>query len=307
LKGNIKEKLWKINTFRRIVQFISFILFCAGIFGLTAFFFPLPILWTWSFKWNVVGGAYTALQLMLYNVTFPWLPLASFLIIGIVLGRSFCGWICPFGLIQDLIGYVRRKKMEVSLRTHRSAIYVKYFILAITLFISTTFSAAKIQGISRSYESALGIFAKAPFTVLSPAETLFGIIPSKILGFYDAIFEKPLAEAFSGILTLPPLFWVQFFIMGAVLVLAAYVPRIWCKYFCPVGAILALLNKFSFLGLRRELTKCAKGECRICVDVCPMKVRLLDLHWEKINDPECIYCLKCIDACPNKAIKLKYP
>jgi len=70
---------------------------------------------------------------------------------------------------------------------------------------------------------------------------------------------------------------------------------------------MAVLNRFSFLGLRRDLHKCPKGECRLCVEACPMRVRILDLPWEKFSDPECIYCLKCADACPNKAIKLKYP
>ena len=114
-------------------------------------------------------------------------------------------------------------------------------------------------------------------------------------------------DVWSYFANLSPLFWVQLFILAGVLVFAAYVPRGWCKYFCPIGAIMALLNRFSFLGLRRDLVKCAKGECRLCVEACPMRVQILDLPWEKISDPECIYCLKCVDACPNDAIKIKYP
>jgi len=119
--------------------------------------------------------------------------------------------------------------------------------------------------------------------------------------------EVPFLEVLSGIANVPLLFWFQLAIMVAVLVFSAYVPRGWCKYFCPHGAIMAIMNKFSFLGLRRDLVKCAKGECRLCVEVCPMNVRVLDLPWEKFSDPECIYCMKCVDACPDKAIKLKYP
>jgi len=70
---------------------------------------------------------------------------------------------------------------------------------------------------------------------------------------------------------------------------------------------MAIMNKFSFLGLRRDLVKCSKSECRLCVEACPMNVRILDLPWEKFSDMECIYCMKCVDVCPNKAIKLKYP
>jgi polyferredoxin len=185
-------------------------------------------------------------------------------------------------------------------------IYVKYGILGITLFICVTFSAAKFAGVSGGYESALGIFVRAPFTTLSPAETLFATLPKMIRDFSNVVSANQV-DVFSGIASLAPLFWVQLFIMAGVLVFAAYIPRSWCKYFCPHGAIMAVLSRFSFLGLRRDLVKCSKGECRLCVEACPMRVPILDLPWEKFSDPECIYCLKCVDACENKAIRLKYP
>jgi len=299
LKSRIKENVLKYNTLRRVIQFLSFIFFSAVIFNLGALPLLLPVLWTWGLEPNTVGDAFTALQFMFSgwkdnNVVFPWFAIASFLIIGILLGKSLCGWICPFGFIQDLIGFIKRKKMKLSPRTHEGMIYVKYAVLGIALFVSVTFSIAKFAGVSRSYENALGIFAKAPFTTLSPAETLFSTLPQILSNFDSELLSNPL-------------FWVQLFIMVGVLVFAAYVPRGWCKYFCPHGAIMAVLNRFSFLGLRRDLVKCAKGECRICVETCPMNVRILDVPWKKFSDPECIYCLKCVDACPNKAIKLKYP
>ncbi|MEM3623036.1 MAG: 4Fe-4S binding protein [Candidatus Bathyarchaeia archaeon] len=307
MKAKIKQSLLKFNTLRRIIQFLSFIFFSAMVFNLVSQPLLLPILWTWGFQSNIVGDAFTALQLMFYDVVFPWLALASFLITGILVGKSLCGWVCPFGFIQDLIDFAKRKKIEISPRTHESMVYVKYVILGIVLFISITFSAAKVVGVHRSYEGALGIFVEAPFTTLSPAETLFATLPNGILNFKNAIAENPALDVLSGIASLPPLFWIQLFILVGVLVFAAYVPRSWCKYFCPHGAIMAILNRFSFLGLKRDLTKCAKAECRRCVEVCPMRVRILDLPWEKFSDPECIYCLKCVDACPNRAIKLKYP
>jgi polyferredoxin len=70
---------------------------------------------------------------------------------------------------------------------------------------------------------------------------------------------------------------------------------------------MAILNKFSFIGLRRDPVKCEKGGCRLCVAACPMRVPILDLPWEKFSHEECIYCLKCVDACKDRAIRLKYP
>jgi ferredoxin-type protein NapH len=307
LKSEIKQKLLKFNTFRRIVQFLSFIFFSVIVFNLGSLPLLLPVLWTWGIEPNTVGDAFTALQFMLYNVVFPWLAIASFLIVGILLGKSFCGWVCPFGFVQDLIGFVKRKKWQISPRTHESMIYIKYAVLCITLFVGATFSASKLVGTGHSYESALGIFAKAPFTTLSPAETLFATLPKMISDYSNIMLEAPFLEQLSGISNVPLLFWFQLAIMVAVLVFSAYVSRGWCKYFCPHGAIMAIMNKFSFLGLRRDLVKCSKGECRLCVEACPMNVRILDLPWEKFSDVECIYCMKCVDVCPHKAIKLKYP
>lgn len=312
MSEKIKRGLLRFNTLRRAVQFLSFIILSATIFGLAASGLLLPVLWTWGIDSNIVGDAFTALQLMLSgweitNVFFPWLAVASFLIIGVLLGKSLCGWICPFGLIQDLIDFIKHGKMKISARTHRSLIYIKYGILAITLFVGITYSTAKLMGASRSYERALGVFAKAPFTTLSPAETLFATVPRMVFDVYNATSYEPGSDLFSGISTLPPLFWIQLIIMVSVLVFVALVPRGWCKYLCPHGAIMGIMNKFSFIGLRRDLVKCAKGECRICVEACPMNVRILDLPWKKLSDPECTYCLKCVDVCEHKAIKLTYP
>lgn len=312
MANEIKKHLRKYNTPRRIVQFLAFIFLSAIVFNLGALPILLPVLWTWGLPQNTAGDAFTAIQFLLsgwndFPVAFPWLALASFLIVGILIGKSMCGWICPFGFIQDLIGFIKRKKMAISPRTHDSMIYVKYFILGITLFISLTFSTTKLMGTSKSYESALGVFAYAPFTTLSPAEALFATVPKLILGFSNAIATTPVLDVLAGVVHLSPLFWVQIFAMSAILVFAALVPRGFCRYLCPHGAIMATLNRFSFIGLRRDPVKCSKGACRLCVEVCPMDIRILDLPWEKFSDPECIYCLKCVDACEHSALRLRYP
>lgn len=316
MRSEIKERLVKYNTPRRIVQFLSFIFFSAIVFNLGALALLLPVLWTWGLQPNTVGDAFTALQFLCSGwppdnpvtfVVFPWLALASFLIVGVLIGKAMCGWVCPFGFVQDLLGFVKRKHMEFSVRTHENTLYVKYAILGITLFISGTFGISRVANVSRNYESGIGIFAYAPFTTLSPAETLFATIPRMISSFANAITTLPSAEVVSGIAKIPVLFYVQFVVLVAVLILVALIPRSWCRYFCPHGAFLAIMNRFSFIGLRRDLAKCEKDGCRACVEVCPMRISILDLPWQKFSDPECIYCMKCVDACKDKAIRLKYP
>lgn len=311
MAGKIKQRLLKFNAPRRIVQFLSFIFLSAIIFNLGSLPILLPVLWTWGLNQNTAGDAFTAIQLQLSgwnsaSVIFPWLAIASFLIVGVLIGKSMCGWVCPFGFVQDLVGFMRRKQSEVSPRTHKNMVYVKYFVLGITLFISITYSAAILYGVGGSYGSALGIFANAPFTSLSPAETLFATLPKAVQDFSNAVSVGQV-NILSGIYRATGLLWVQIFILGCVLVFAAYIPRGWCRYFCPHGAIMATLNNFSFIGLHRDPVKCVKGECRLCVEVCPMRVPILDLPWEKFSHSECIYCMKCVDACPDRAIRLKYP
>ena len=312
--AKVKGRLLKYSVFRRIVQFCALIFFVGVIFN-PRIILPilLPVMWTWGLPNATVGDAFTALQLMLggwslgSSVVFPWLAIASFLIFGILVGKSLCGWVCPFGLIQDIVGFIKSRKLEISPATHGGLTRLKYLILGIALLVSSTFSASKYLNLHGSYERAFGIFAYAPFTVLSPAETLFSVLPKSLHGFYLTFIEKSFVEALSGILYLPPLFWLQVLILIGTIMLAAYVQRGWCRYFCPHGAIMAFMNRFSFIGLHRDPVKCAKGECRECVKACPMKVRILDLPWKKFSDPECIYCMKCADVCPNGAIRPTYP
>jgi polyferredoxin len=312
LRREIRQRLFKYNTPRRIVQFLSFVFLSAIVFNLGSLPLVLPVLWTWGLPQNTTGDAFTAIQLMLSGwnglyFALPWIGIAAFLVVGVLIGKAMCGWVCPFGFIQDLLMYVKRKKRDVSPRTHNNAVYVKYGVLVVALFISVTFAASRVTGASASYRKALGVFVDAPFTTLSPAETLFATLPRAISDFRNETITRPVTDVLSGIASAPPLFWAQFAIMIGVLVFAVYVPRSWCKYACPHGAIMAILNRFSFIGLRRELVGCAKIDCRACVEVCPMRVPILDLSWEKFSHPECIYCMKCVDACENSAIKITYP
>jgi len=295
-------KFLNIQILRKVVQFLSFLLFVAVVFGLGPFPIVLPVMFTLGLQQQALGDAFAMLQVMLYDLVFPWIPLASFFLVAALLGRSLCGWVCPFGLVQDVAGFVNKKRMEILPRTHNWMIYIKYLVLLVVLIVSGSVAAMLASGSGESLKSALGVFAQAPFNALSPADTLFAVIPNGIFNLVNGV------DAFvAGALAVRPLLWVRFVILGAVLVFAAYVPRSWCKYFCPHGAILAFLNRFSFLGLTRDPLKCTKAGCNDCVEACPMNVPILDLPWEKFTHPECIYCLKCADACTTKAIKPKIP
>jgi polyferredoxin len=77
------------------------------------------------------------------------------------------------------------------------------------------------------------------------------------------------------------------------------VERGWCRYFCPVGALLAPFNKISFLHISVKTEECI--HCNACSYVCPMAIDIPNMH----RDPECILCGKCITACPNQLISFE--
>jgi ferredoxin-type protein NapH len=302
---DIKHAVLRIRTLRIASLIVFFLLLNAVLFGFQPIPLLLPVLQSMGNPATTTGDAFAALQYTLWEPAFPWLPLASFLIVVLLLGRATCSWVCPFGFVQEIIGWIKRKHTQISPRTHRDMIYVKYIVLGAVLLLSITLSAMEVTGMGRSYKNALGPFAQAPFDALSPHDTLFATLPTLASRVYNG--QAPFNDYLTAIPALSLVFWTRLFILGLVLVLAFFVPRSWCSYVCPVGAIMALLNYFSFLGLKRDVVKCTKESCRKCVEVCPMKVPILDLPWEKFTHPECIYCLECVDACKTKVIKLKFP
>lgn len=287
---------------RKVVQFLSFLLFIAVVFGLGPLPIVLPVMFTLGLQQQAMGDAFAMLQVMLSEGILPLIPLASFFLVAVFLGRSMCGWVCPFGLVQDLIAYIKIEHSELSERTHEWMINIKYLVFLVVLIVSGSVAAVVASGTGEGVKAALGVFAEAPFSALSPADTLFAVIPNGVANLAGG------ADSFlAGVLAIRPLLWARLVILGAVLVFAYYVPRSWCKYFCPHGAILAFLNRFSFLGLQRDPLMCTKAGCSDCAQACPMNVPILELPWEKFTHPECIYCMKCVDACTTKAIKPKIP
>lgn len=297
----------RFQTLRWISQLLFFLLLNAILFGVAPLPLVLPVLTSAGTPQKIIGDAFAAMQEQLYQAIFPWIPLASFFIFAIFLGRATCGWVCPYGFIQDILGYFKRRHTEASPRTHQQMLNVKYILLAIVVFIVAILGVSAAFGVGTSYRNILGGFGEAPFNFLSPADTMLTIIPKMALDLRYALAEQSFSVILGGISSFSLLFWVRVGILAAVIGLAVYVPRSWCRYFCPHGALLAFLNRFSFLGLKREAIHCTKATCRDCVKVCPMRVPILDLPWEKFSDPECIYCLKCVDACSTKAIKPTFP
>jgi len=309
-----KRFIVRFQTPRTVVQFLFFFLFFGLFLGIGPWPILLPVIGLLGVPMKTMGEAFGSLQYMLYQFVPPLLALASIFVAAIIVNRTFCAWACPFGLVQDMLTVVKKRHTHVSPQTHGQMIYVKYGVLVVTLLISGTLALSVVAGLGYGYRDALGIFALAPFNALSPADTLFAVVPRTVLDANYALsdlMQRPgvdLSGAITGSIgSVPILFWIRIFILAVTFALVIYVPRGWCRYLCPQGAFSAIFSRFSFLGLRRDPVRCSRVGCRDCVEVCPTMVPILDQPWEKFTHPECIMCLKCVDACSTKAIKPKFP
>ena len=200
-------------------------------------------------------------------ILFPFFILGS---ICMFFGRAACGWICPVGLLQRATGPIAQKMEKYHLfkklgknTNERYVRLVKYVVLLSLVFLTTAF---------------IGFM----FTDICPVGMLTGTFPLLIL--HPTSFTP---NAF---------FPIALGIFILFILLIVFVGRGWCRYVCPLGAIMAPFNKVSALQVYVNRDKCI--ECMACVKICPMKIEVLNMH----RDPECILCGKCISKCPTKAI-----
>ena len=302
--SKFRFKFWWV---KRPAQVAAFILFFGGLWHLGPWPLVVPALNCLGVEEKTFGCAFGVLQDLLYRTVMLWMVPAVFLVGGVILGRTFCGWFCPFGFVMDLLSFIKRKRTEFSLRTHNLLKDVKYGVLFSILLVSGALATSLILDpvAGEEYKMALGVFGEAPFCVLCPAGTLFAVIPTFVVKTLPTL--PPVSMMSWELLTTiaTPLLVTRIVLLAIFLLAGYYVTRFWCRYFCPVGALMALISRVSYLGLGRNLTKCTK--CRLCVEKCPMAVRILDLPWEKFTDPECTLCMECYDVCPEDALSLQAP
>lgn len=271
---------------------------------------PLPILLSINAPTNLAYGSLDVIQVALANPIAPWVALAFVFIIGAVLGRAFCGWVCPMGFIQDMVTMAKGTLDQVNVRTHESGKRLKYFVLAAALVVSVSLGMSLWLGVGGEYKNSLSIFADGLLIPLAPEGTLFSTIPRALLYLKTSVAPTFLAKLSANqlaewIRSVPIVIYAGLIILLAFFYGAYKVPRFWCRYLCPVGAKMAPFQKYSFLGMKRDPVKCSK--CPHCEAACPMQIRILALPWEKFNDPECILCGECADACRNNSLSYKFP
>ena len=206
---------------------------------------------------------------------FSYYVTGTLILLGVLLGRFVCGFLCPFGWFQELIHKIPLPKKKLSTKKLRPLRYLKYLILLLTVTLPLIFTN----------EVGMGnpFFCK----YLCPQGVLEGAIP---LSLTNAGIRAALGKLFN---------W-KFCILLAVVVGSVVFYRPFCKWLCPLGAVYALMNHVSLFQMRVDRDTCVS--CGACAKACPMDVDITKTP----NHAECIRCGKCIKSCPTKAICYQY-
>lgn len=197
-----------------------------------------------------------------------------FLFTGAILGRVVCGFLCPFGLVQDLLYKIPFFAKRKNMPGHKGLVWIKYAVLALMVVILPMF-AVNAYGISDPW------FCK----YLCPSGTLFGGIP--LIATNDG-----LQQALGG------LFIWKMSVLLVILVWSLWVYRPFCKYLCPLGAIYGWFNPIALSRFQMDKEACI--DCKKCKEACPMDIPV----YAKPNSAECIKCGKCLQACPTDCIEV---
>ncbi|CEQ29802.1 iron-sulfur binding protein [[Clostridium] sordellii] len=205
---------------------------------------------------------------------FSFYLIGFLMIIGSTLGRFVCGWLCPFGLVQDLlykIPYVKKiKKVPID----KALRGIKYIILIIFVVIFPIV-LVNYSGYGKPW------FCK----LICPSGTLMAGIPLILM-------NSSLSNSIGF------LFVWKLLILIVIVVLSTMIYRPFCKYICPLGAIYGFLNKYSIYKYEINNNKCTK--CNLCYKNCDMNIAVNKTP----NSIECIRCGKCIEVCPKNAISV---
>lgn len=199
-----------------------------------------------------------------YNV-FPFLALGVVLLVGVLLGRLLCGWVCPFGFLQDMLHKIPTRKFRLP----RVMSYFKYVVLIAMVFL---------------LPFLLGATTMFSFCRVCPASSIQATIPHWAAGGFGGL---SLATV------------VKLYLLLAVVALAIFSSRSFCKAFCPIGALLAPLNHVSFWFVKGPEDHCVS--CKSCDKACivdgePSRRYAKGLPASRAND--CVVCHECESKCP---------
>lgn len=184
--------------------------------------------------------------------------------LSIIFGRFFCGWMCSFGAMNDLLYYISKKVFKINFKVSenidRALKLLKYIVL---------------------------LFIVICFWILG-------------MGFSN---EINLWRSFGEIVKIPPMVPTVTIGLGFLIIIiigSMVIERFFCRYLCPLGAIFTVFSKLKITNIYKERSVC--GKCTACTAKCSMGLALY--KEDKVNEVDCISCLKCVDTCPKRNVEI---
>ncbi len=221
--------------------------------------------------------------------------LAIFFLFTLLFGRIYCSLICPWGILQDLLLYSKKRFFKNGKRAKKRSAYrppqniFRYGILALTVlsfFLGTNLILLILDPYSQ--------YGRLLATIGSPLIQLLTNALAAFLHLFNnySLSQNPLTivQGTVGILTL-----LSF---SSLIILTLRYERLWCNTLCPVGTLLGLIARVSVFRLRVNPSKC--NQCKACTQNC--KSQCIDPKTLQIDASRCVNCYNCINTCKSDAI-----
>lgn len=248
-----QKKKFKLNAVKIFIQVAAFI-FIPGLF--ITVFSAIRDIYT-----SIIGGSFS-----ITGLAEPLILTVSVLMISAAIGRFFCGFLCSFGAMGDLLWFIGRKlkipRIKISEKNDRIFKMLKYILLVSIVVCIWT----------------LGLF-----TVNSTSN------PWTIFGMYASVKGWPAIQN---------LFSIGGLLLLMILIGSLFIERFFCRYLCPLGAIFTLISRNRLFHIKKPSCQC--GSCQVCTKRCPMGIPLYQS--DTVTSGECIDCFSCIDICPRNNI-----
>jgi MauM/NapG family ferredoxin protein len=299
------RKLMTWSRWRRVRQAVQILAFALYIYLLFAALqrraaFPLADLF---FRLDPLA----ALSAMIADRA--WIPRLALALITLaltlLLGRVWCGWICPLGTLPEWVRIPPSQKLAETgfLGKTRFLRRVKYILLLLIL------SMALFGSLALLIFDPITVFTRTMTAAVLPA--LNQAVTATERALYPVAFLRPAISWVEQVLRGPVLPIVQpifsggafiFLLFLGILALNALADRFWCRYLCPLGGLLGLISKVALL---RPVIQPACNRCGHCVRACRLDAIDTDAGYE-IAPSECTVCLDCLAACPESGIGFEW-
>jgi len=243
----------------------------------------------------------------------PQALLLAIVTLGVTLlvGRWFCGWICPFGVLHNLLTSFRSRTVKLKIQRGAFSPYQRWkYYLLIALLMGALLGVNLIgwldpfsffyRSMATAVYPAFNSGTNAVFTWIYNEEPGWG--PMEVTRVSEPVYDF-LRNSVLAIELQPQYQWGLGIglLFLAVIALNLYRPRFWCRYVCPLGAVLGLVGKNPLLRLEKNESRC--NDCKLCTADCPGGANPHSTGGWKPS--ECFYCWNCKSACPHEALRFK--